>query len=312
MQERPFYFISKRILVGFSLWIAILSIRIGLPLVLSTGEISFPKFSPSDNPVAASDNFLTRVLSFNYLLSCNLQMIFFPISLSFDWSMEAIPLVTSLKDCRNLATCITYALFLKILHYIFLGFKVSFYNENSSRKCANRSFTNFSNAYSEVRRLSSSSDESLINWPSAKSKNNIGKNDDGKTTMYRMWKSNQGVCDFAVFETTSPTSVSLHLRLFFSLCIIIFGLLPASNLLFYVGFVLAERILFLPSVGSCILLVEAGEILMKIAFKNKYFRQNTSVIFQQKFKRLCMNILCLLINFLIADIDDISKRIKLT
>ncbi len=45
---------------------------------------------------------------------------------------------------------------------------------------------------------------------------------------------------------------SLILLLGLSLMVIPF--LPASNLLFYVGFVVAERILYLPSVGFCILL----------------------------------------------------------
>lgn len=39
-----------------------------------------------------------------------------------------------------------------------------------------------------------------------------------------------------------------------SIALLAFTFLPASNLLFYVGFVVAERILYLPSVGYCLLI----------------------------------------------------------
>ena len=40
-------------------------------------------------------------------------------------------------------------------------------------------------------------------------------------------------------------------------CIIVFSFLPASNLFFTVGFVVAERVLYLPSAGFVIILVLA-------------------------------------------------------
>ena len=42
--------------------------------------------------------------------------------------------------------------------------------------------------------------------------------------------------------------------------------LPATNLLFYVGFVVAERVLYIPSIGFCLLL---GHVLSKKATKNR-------------------------------------------
>jgi len=38
--------------------------------------------------------------------------------------------------------------------------------------------------------------------------------------------------------------------------------LPASNLFFYVGFVVAERVLYLPSAGACICAVEVLSSLL--------------------------------------------------
>ena len=45
--------------------------------------------------------------------------------------------------------------------------------------------------------------------------------------------------------------------------------LPATNLLFYVGFVVAERVLYIPSIGFCLLL---GHVLSKKATKNRLGR----------------------------------------
>ena len=39
-----------------------------------------------------------------------------------------------------------------------------------------------------------------------------------------------------------------------SLALATFSFLPASNLFFTVGFVVAERVLFLPSIGFCLLI----------------------------------------------------------
>jgi hypothetical protein len=40
----------------------------------------------------------------------------------------------------------------------------------------------------------------------------------------------------------------------FSLSLLVLPFIPASNLVFPVGFVLAERILYLPSLGICLLI----------------------------------------------------------
>ena len=50
--------------------------------------------------------------------------------------------------------------------------------------------------------------------------------------------------------------------LVFALALLAFPFLPASNLFFPVGFVVAERILYLPSMGSCLLVAYGLEKLM--------------------------------------------------
>ena len=44
-----------------------------------------------------------------------------------------------------------------------------------------------------------------------------------------------------------------HRKLMFGLCLMIIPFIPASNLFFPVGFVIAERVLYIPSMGFCML-----------------------------------------------------------
>ncbi len=81
--------LSAAVCVLFRLWIM---------------EFEPPKFSPAENPTAHCDCFFTRLATFLYLIAINAKLLLFPLHLSFDWSMDSIPLVTCLSDCRNLLT----------------------------------------------------------------------------------------------------------------------------------------------------------------------------------------------------------------
>lgn len=137
-----------------------------------------PFFSPSDNPAAGSDSLLTRTLTFLYLPTFNSWLLFYPATLSFDWSMEAIPLIDSLNDIRNVFTMIWYSCLAAIL-LVCIG--------------------------------------------------NL------RTTIN--------------YTTTLDKSQVLLIGLTF----LVLPFIPATNLFFYVGFVVAERILYIPSMGFCLL-----------------------------------------------------------
>lgn len=77
-----------------------------------------PEFSPADNPAADSASLLTRTLTFLYLPSVNFWLLLCPSVLSFDWSMDAVPLITSVLDARNVQTVVFYALFLLSLRQV--------------------------------------------------------------------------------------------------------------------------------------------------------------------------------------------------
>ncbi|KAI1882260.1 hypothetical protein AGOR_G00248850 [Albula goreensis] len=71
-----------------------------------------PSFSNSDNPAADSPSFLTRTLTFLYLPAANMWLLLCPDTLSFDWSMDALPLLRTYTDWRNLHTIAFYVGFL--------------------------------------------------------------------------------------------------------------------------------------------------------------------------------------------------------
>lgn len=54
-----------------------------------------------------------------------------------------------------------------------------------------------------------------------------------------------------------------------ALSLMIIPFLPASNLFFRVGFVIAERVLYVPSAGFCLLIVCGIEKLIKAYPVNK-------------------------------------------
>uniref|UniRef100_A0A4W4HJF4 DUF1736 domain-containing protein n=1 Tax=Electrophorus electricus TaxID=8005 RepID=A0A4W4HJF4_ELEEL len=160
---------SMRLLVSLA-WLA------GWGMVLLAARLYWmgnkpPNFSNSDNPAADSSHFLTRTLTFLYLPAVNAWLLLCPHTLSFDWSMEAIPLLRTVCDQRNFCS-------------------------------------NTQNGYS--RHVPTSTHASL---PS---------------------KENMVV---------------------FSLGLLALPFLPATNMFFYVGFVVAERVLYIPSMGFCLLVV---------------------------------------------------------
>ncbi|CAD6998816.1 unnamed protein product [Ceratitis capitata] len=66
-------------------------------------------FSTADNPIAKAPSAWSRFLSFLYLPVFNFNLLLSPLVLSFDWGMDAIPRITSLRDERNLLSFAFYS-----------------------------------------------------------------------------------------------------------------------------------------------------------------------------------------------------------
>lgn len=63
---------------------------------------------------------------------------------------------------------------------------------------------------------------------------------------------------FFFFFFTKVVSFSVFLQ---ALCLMVLPFIPASNLFFPVGFVVAERVLYVPSMGFCVLVAHGFKIV---------------------------------------------------
>ncbi|OAD62509.1 Transmembrane and TPR repeat-containing protein 2 [Eufriesea mexicana] len=66
-----------------------------------------------------------RLLTFCYLAALNCWLLLCPATLSHDWQMGSVPLVASLADTRNLATCLFFGGCLILTYKAFMDFEVS-------------------------------------------------------------------------------------------------------------------------------------------------------------------------------------------
>lgn len=79
-----------------------------------------PTFRVEDNPIAAANRTLTRILSQNYLYVLNLYILLCPDWLSFDWSFDSIHLINDFTDIRIIFIVIFYIF---LMTTVYLGLK---------------------------------------------------------------------------------------------------------------------------------------------------------------------------------------------
>ncbi|XP_030221030.1 protein O-mannosyl-transferase TMTC2 isoform X1 [Gadus morhua] len=194
-----------------------------------------PNFSNSDNPAADSPSLLTRTLTFFYLPSVNVWLLLCPDTLSFDWSMDALPLIRSVADWRNLQTLAFYS---GLLALAWFGLrtrpqKAKGKETNGKAQCTSNGRNGHSNSNGHGYHCG---DQEQANHqhpeaPHASSAQN------GTRTPHHA-------------GTLLPTTENVVVL---SLGLMAVPFLPATNLFFYVGFVVAERVLYIPSMGFCLL-----------------------------------------------------------
>ena len=163
-----------------------LAVSVAALLALRARVMGFspPHFARADNPASAEDSATARALTFLFLPAFNLWLLLCPSRLSFDWSMDAVPVVRSLADGRNLATLAFYSAL-------------------------------------------------------------------GAAFVKRVWPLLPGVV--ASCQQGNPVASRSNRLAAACLALMALPFLPASNLFFYVGFVVAERVLYVPSAGFCLL-----------------------------------------------------------
>lgn len=68
-----------------------------------------------------------RIMTFSYLAAFNWWLLLCPATLSHDWQMGSVPLVTSLSDSRNVITCLFLGLAILLAVRSITDFEVGFY-----------------------------------------------------------------------------------------------------------------------------------------------------------------------------------------
>lgn len=190
---------------------------------------SLPSFAVADNPAAHADSFITRALTIGKYWVFHAKLLVLPDVLSFDWSLQAIPLVSSLFSKNG------YLILLAISGLLYFLTVILKDLIKERRK----------NHYQLILDLDINSDVA---------NNNI---EFKSTTNIKTKKS-----------INSPSTQRI-LHIIFGLSLLFVPFLPASNLFTWVGFSVAERILYLPSMGFS-LLTAIGLYNVNIRLAGKY------------------------------------------
>ncbi|KAL4716366.1 hypothetical protein ACJJTC_006728 [Scirpophaga incertulas] len=231
-------------------------------------------FASADNPASRDPSILTRFYTFSYLPVFNFLLLIYPFNLSFDWSMESIPRITTILDSRNLLTFIFYAILYKVTLRAFKlelkkrhdkSLKESKYNKKQICKLRNKWTYSKYRAHDERKKYHLSHKDNGYLKKSCECAGCQHPLTEEHTVACRAMNNNNAViysncvCTVASTKLKTPMPqknvyLSLQAALLVTMAFMVLPFVPATNILFYVGFVVAERVLYIPSVGFCLLL----------------------------------------------------------
>ena len=161
----------------------------------------------------------------------NSHLLLNPSRLLHDYRMNAIPLITSLSDVRNILTLTTITVYVLLCLYSLVTFDLP--------RRPNTNGHVLSNGHSmKIKSSETNGHSTILNKPLS----------NGSANYYLNGSPLQSVSNYYTGKKYSSRRIVL-----FGLILIVLPFLPASNLLFPVGFVIAERVLYLPSMGFCLL-----------------------------------------------------------
>jgi protein O-mannosyl-transferase len=250
-------------------------------------------FAAADNPASRDPSLLTRFYTFSYLPVFNFFLLLYPFHLSFDWSMESIPKITTISDPRNLCSIVFYAVLCtvtirtiknEIRKKFEFPLKDGKYPKKQNCKTARHKGMNLKQHSREqeifdLKTYLASSDKanheiftknklcSLVGCrhPLTKSHTSACRSINNNNNLLR---NSACVCSIVNlklkllnFQRNAHRSHKVAFLTFMAFMILPF--VPATNMLFYVGFVVAERVMYIPSVGFCLLLGLGAGILMR-------------------------------------------------
>ncbi|XP_058804463.1 protein O-mannosyl-transferase TMTC1-like [Phymastichus coffea] len=223
-----------------------------------------PEFASADNPVARHPSRLARGLTFLYLPAASLGMLLCPCTLSFDWSMSAVPPLASLGDPRNLQSLLLYAGLAGALAWALRALRRERQPPDPPAACY-----------------------SLPRCPVCAGRRTAGCHTDN----CRYANNNNGPvaeCHCPKKKAAAPRGLPVPSSLLTILGFLVLPFLPASNLFFYVGFVIAERIMYLPSIGACLGVAAAISGSYKLARRKAATKTARAILLLTGFLLCCM------------------------
>lgn len=203
-----------------------------------------PDFAPADNPASDSDSLLTRTLTFLFLPAFNFWLLLCPRWLSFDWSMESIPLLTSPFDPRNALSACFYAAGFRFLLHISRAISAQ---KSSALLWNHRLKSSRNGTYNKAVIINNNSHAYANGHHRTSNGNGVIANGSPSATLYHQTSTSSAVDSYQCPASAHTDAVIIATSL------LVFPFVPATNLFFYVGFVVAERVLYVPSMGFCLL-----------------------------------------------------------
>lgn len=180
-----------------------------------------------ENPIPFADSFLARALSTGHLHARYFGLLLVPARLSADWSFACVPLVQSLGDSRNPATAALYCL-------------AAWVAWTTSRLVAARVSAVMYGGGGGGRGSSSEAVVAVETSTSAGAK--------------RLAQESTAANHSASAGQLPGSGAEARWACFVFCGLLAAPFLPSSNLLFYVGTYIGERLQYIPSIGFCLLL----------------------------------------------------------
>ena len=189
-----------------------------------------------ENPIPFADP-LTARLTTGFLHAKYFHLLLFPLHLSADWSFACVPYVQSLMDPRNAATAAVYAAVLwvvvsckpwQVVAHILAGSNQISYSRYKTEKPGSHHTSSRQQQQQQQQQQPTAAFLESVLQPEAEAS--------------------------CVEDSIAARHQESVWQMVIVVGLVIAPFSPAANVLFYVGTFIAERLLYLPSFGYCLLL----------------------------------------------------------
>lgn len=194
-----------------------------------------------ENPIPFADSRLTRTLSTGYLHARYFGLLILPLHLSADWSFSCIPLVETWGDVRNLATLTLYC------YFLYTALSAQPFSLLRQLWGAARLAAGLAPTQPPRKQPHTASGAHAANGKATTVE---------PATATSAYSNGSAAQVLVVSPEAARGAVRTRWRLMVLVGLVIAPFFPASNVLFYVGTFIGERLLYSPSIGFCLLAAE--------------------------------------------------------